>query len=823
MKKPVFIALLLVSLVSVFLANTPLPTILSYRFFPDYPTNETDTLKVSGLKEPVSVVFDDFGIPHIEAKNLSDLVRATGFVQARYRGFQLDLLRSFAAGRLSELLGNQEALGSTTVEFDLAMRGWGFEKLADIDLKTLPKRDREILEAFTSGINQGLKKYPSIEHRILGMQPRPWTYQDTLLVGLLQAWSITHNWEQEAVRFSLALELGSELAQKIYPLDPLEGEATIRSGDESTPLPPKAAPEALEFLESIARVKPSENLQSALGDLMQIRPAASNAWVVGKKLSASGSPILHNDMHLTHSLPSLIFLQHLKMPGLNISGATMPGLPFMISGYNGKLAWGVTSAVADVVDLVIEKEDPTRAGFALNEKRECPIVKERVLIKVKGEQPKTFEQRKTCNGTLFNDMYPGFLPENSPMLAVRFQTPKVQESFGNLLDANRASNVYELRRALMNIPAPIQNVMAADDKGNIAFFSTGSVPKRKGHRGAFPVPGWLSRYEWQGWMSEDEMPYLYNPPEDFLVNANNPARSPFTKASLFQVDAGPSYRFRRIRESLLALPIKNQQGLQKLQTDNLLVRAKDLAPVVFEALSQAELNKQQAQALSILKKWDHTSGAESVGSAVFMEVYRQTINSVLEDKVSKSAVYAFLKQRYAPAIADSWFKDPTHPVWDNPKTKEIETRDERILASYQAALTELTARLGDDMRSWQWGQLHSHRPSHPFGKKSILDFFNLEKMSMPGGLDSVWKAHFNLNDQDTPFKVVAGPVYRFSIDLANPEDARYSTDTGASGWPLSPHYGDQYESWKKGELIRVQRDMLELKKKHPQTILEFVP
>ncbi|MEX0799481.1 MAG: penicillin acylase family protein, partial [Bacteriovoracaceae bacterium] len=205
----------------VLLAQTPLYPIAKYRIWPDHPVNKKQSLNLNNLTQKVSVVFDSYGVPHIEAKNLADLVRATGFVQARYRGFQLDLLRRFASGRLSEFLGDQKALNSSTVEFDLAMRGWGFAQRSKIDLDLLPEKDQIILRAFTDGINQGMKRFPTIEHKILGARPEPWKYEDTLLVGLLQAWSITHNWEQEAVKFAFAMNLGADKAQEIYPLDPL--------------------------------------------------------------------------------------------------------------------------------------------------------------------------------------------------------------------------------------------------------------------------------------------------------------------------------------------------------------------------------------------------------------------------------------------------------------------------------------------------------------------------------------------------------------------------------------------------------------------------
>lgn len=816
---------ILIAIIGVFVS--PLGTLISYRLFDQYPTNETKTLKLEGLKEKTIVIFDQFGVPHIEAQNTHDLVLATGFIHGRYRLFQLDVLRRFAAGRVSELLGEQKILNSSTVMFDLAMRGWGFYEKAKIDIEELPDLDKEIIQAFSSGVNQAMKKYPSIEHKLLGVKPKPWEYEDTLLVGLLQAWSITHNWEQEAVKFALALNLGVEEAQKIYPHDPLYDYGTIDKENFEGILPPSLVPEMKEYLNGLQlkeKLTTSFDTTSALGALMEIRPAASNAWVVGKSHSYNDMPILHNDMHLTHALPSMLFLQHIKTPELDAIGVTMPGLPFLIGGYNGKVAWGATSAVADAIDLVVEKEDPNREGYTLNELKDCPIVKKEIEIKIKDAKSKKYQMRSTCNGNIFNDMYPSFLPKDAPMVAVRFQLPNVQMSFGHLLRANKAQDVFELRRHLMNIPSPVQNIMAADTKGNIGFFPTGSVPKRLTYTGAFPVPGWLKKYEWLGWLKPDEMPHSFNPQKDYFVNANNLVHNPLKNFPVFHIDAAPEFRFNRIKDRILAHK-HSQKSLQEIQKDNVLYRAKKVAPIIVGDLkTKYDWSKLEKEALLEMAAWEYDSHPNSIGATIFFATYRQAILEALSTKVDAETQYVFLKQRYSTNIVDLWFEKILHPAWDDKTTKdEIEIRPKIVIRSFQKVVKDLTQRLGPDVSKWYWGKLHTIQPSHPFGKKSILSFMNLEKYPMAGGLDSVWKAHFNINDDDKPFKTVAGPVVRLSIDLAKPQEAQYSIDTGESGWPNSPHYGDQYKKWIKGELIPMEANWEKLRTQYANTTLTLNP
>lgn len=808
-KKWIFlISGMIIAASTVILTVTPLGTILAYRVAPDYPTNETQTLKIAGLKENVEIYFDDYGVPHIEAQNVEDLVRATGFMQGRYRFYQLDVLRRFASGRISELLGEQRVLSSSTVEIDMAMRGWGFYKLTKMDINTLPKLDQKILLAFSDGVNQSLKHYTPIEYKILGEKPKEWNYQDSLVVALLQAWSITQNWEQEAVRFSLALNLGDELADKIYPNDPFETSPTIPTTNRQFPLP-TAIDEELKLMfpkkpNKVSSYNRSNVLESVMGDLMQMRPSASNAWAVSGSRSKSGSPIISNDMHLSHMLPSLLFLQHLKAPGIDAIGATMPGLPFIVSGHNKKIAWGATSSVADVVDLYVEKPHPTNPKLVQHDSRKCELTETKEIIRIKDKKrfrKKSFYLRRSCHGPILNDMYPNFFKKNAPMVAIRWELPNVSESLGHLYRAAKSDSLDELRTHLMQIPAPVTNIIAASKEGDIAFFATGSIPIRKNHRGTFPVPGWLGKYEWDGVATIDQMPSAKNPVTGFLANTNNQVIHPKAHRPLFHIDTAPSYRYERVVKRLDKIEKHTRQSIQDIQSDQILIRGKRVLPKILNDLKGFELNKEEQVALELLKSWDLSADKNSIGMTIFMTTYRESIINSLSNKLPKRALHTFLKQRYSTNTVDEWYDDEFHPVWDNLNTTQIENRKFAIYQSFKDALSYLKKYHGNDIKNWNWGKLHYHQPKHPFGKKSVLSFFNLKKIEHSGSLDSVWKAHFNFHDNKSPYKTVAGPVFRLAIDLANFEDAKFSTDTGQSGWPLSPHYGDIYEKWQQGKLI----------------------
>jgi penicillin amidase len=808
----------------VILQVTPLGPILSYRIRPSHPVNRDESLPLERLGANVDVYFDDFGIPHIEAANATDLARAVGFVQSRYRFFQLDVLRRFGQGRISELVGEQKILFSTTVEFDLAMRGWGFEERSRLDPDGMPEFDREVIRAFTDGVNQALDRHPPLEYAILGVEPEPWTPSDCLMVALVQAWSITHNWEQEAVRLSLALHLGVENADAIYPNHPIGGTPTIAPAGEPEELPPAIAPEILDLfpagpdLERISRGR-NEPGGFALGSLAELRPSASNAWVVSGERSESGMPILSNDMHLSHMLPSLLFLQHVKTPQLDAVGVTMPGLPFLVGGHNGRIAWGATSAVADVVDLVLEREDPRRDGFVLNEARECRLENDQAVIRVRdGDdfEERRFPLRRTCNGPLLNDMYPEYLPDGSPLVSIRWKLPQVQRSIGHLYRANRSETLEALRDSLMQLPSPVQNIMAADTEGRIAFFSTGSVPIRNHHRGTFPAPGWLGRFEWAGWTEAEDMPLLRDPEIGYIVNTNNKVVSPYHHRPLFHVDSAPSYRSDRAIERILAIPRHDRASIGSIQLDSKILRARAVLPhILRELVKDAELGEIERKALVELREWDRFADPDSVGALLFYSVYRAAIVRALETKVSDAVMHVFLRQRYSTNVVDLWFEDSHHVVWDDFSTEEKEDRGSVVREAFRDAVAKLQRDLGSDVGAWRWGVYHFLHPKHLFGGRSILGFMNLPKIELSGGLDSVWKAHFNFGAAEESFRVVAGPAFRFVADLASLEDAEFGIDTGESGWPLSPHYGDMYEEWRRGELAPMHYDWEQIRRESP--------
>ncbi len=792
-------------------------SLIVYAVSPDNPDDgATEQLRLPGLQGPVTVTFDAWGIPHIDATNLVDLGRANGFVQGRSRFFQMDMMRRLAKGRVSELVGEQPLLSETTVDYDRTMRGWLIEERASADLTQMSPVQREVLKAFAEGVNAAVKKYLPLEYRLLGVEPAPWEPSDSLAVGLLNVWSVSHNWAQESTRLLLAMSVGLERAERIYPNAPAPGGRTLHGASPLRPLPPAVAPEFEGmFPWKMPVATPTQKLTGLGVDPLSMG-GASNAWVVDGTRTVSGKPMVANDPHLTHLLPSIMVQQHLKAPGLDVIGVTVPGLPYVLAGHNGHVAWGITSTVADVIDLLVEKVDPAMPGQVVTDAQTpCLISTREEHINVRnGSEMKEqiIKMRRTCHGPVFNDIHPRLFPEGSPLISIRWNTNGMERSMDVLLAMDRAQTTKEMGAVIAELPATYNTWTVADVDGHIGTFLSGEIPVHEALSGTFPTPGWLTKYEWTHWAKGEQLPWAMDPEDGLFAHANNlmtePGAEPWVTPN---VDAAPSYRVERIEFLLKDTPKHDLQTFRAIQTDVFSLRAKNVLSRMLEDLGEgAGLSDPALQALGMLKKWNWQTAGDQPEAAIFFATYRAAIQTALRDELSEDGVRFFFANRYSTNVADRWFEEPLHPVWDDTTTPGTETRFTVVRFALESAVATLSELMKEkNPAKWQWGKLHVMRPKHAFGGALLLDgILNLKPLEAGGELDTVWKSHFDLGNDKAPYKVVAGPVYRMVADLADlRRDAWWIVDTGTSGWPKSPHYGDQYERWQRGEMIPMWTDL----------------
>ena len=853
------------------LAGCSAMSYLGYRLFPDYPEDKNSRLQLAGLAEPVQVFIDELGVPHIRAASEPDLVRAVGFVQGRARFFQMDTIRRYARGRLAELVGEQKSLLGSTSRLDASMRAWGFDRAAGREVELLDPETRTLLEAYADGVNQALARYQPVEYRLLGVEPEPWRVSDTFAVGYMIAWGITHNWRHELCRLLLALGGGWQRAGRIFPAEPWPGPTSLSGAGGRAPLPPSVVDEVKGMFPAHPLHQPPAPGNDAAPLNLAPPSGASNGWVLGGQHTASGHPLLAGDPHLPHTLPSLAFQQQLATPEFDVIGMTVPGIPYVLMGHNRQVAWTMTSAVADVLDLYLERPAPGHPGQVLGPGGpEAVELHEEVIRVRKGDEfsEKTITQRRTPRGPLIDDMFPGLLPADAPLVSVHGIALGAASSIRALRRAARAQDVEQLQQALQGMMSPVNVIAAADRAGHLAMFPTGTVPVRRYHRGTFPVPAWVEKYTWTEMATPRQLPQDHGGPADFFVHANNLLLPVDSQQVLYQVDSAPSYRLERITEMIRARGRHGFASSAKIQQDVLLLRARRLLPVMLADLgavpegrprsatarhpasgathdasgegvcSRAERSEYESaapsrpprpatgrppveqQALHLLAGWDGTASADSAACSIFWALYRQVLIEALRDEINPAGLRFLLSFRYFMNAADGWFADARHPVWDVRGTPRRETRADILHRAWPLALAWLADRLGPQPASWQWGRLHYLQIDHPFGAQASA--FNLERWPAPGGSASVWKSHFDMGNELEPFRAKYGPVYRMLVDLGDIDHGRWVIDTGSSGWPRSPHYADQFAMWKAVDYAPMVSDWAEVERQS-RALMELLP
>ena len=784
---------LLVAAVYVFRNQTrPIAAYAWYRLTGDYPKNETQSIRLAGLSEPVRVYLDSAGIPHIDAANVTDLAQATGYMHGRDRFFEMDLLRRLARGRMAELLGEQTFLSSTTLDFDRTMRGWGFEAAARHDARELSQDLRRTMDAYASGVNAAMEQFTPIEYRLLGVEPEPWTPVDSFTLGRVNGWSVSFNWEHELSRYLLAIHVGIERAASIYPSEPWPGYSSLPGDNAPVPLPAAVATE----LEPLFPPKPyaSKESRSTAPGVAAVHAGmngASNSWVVSGARSGSALPIAAGDPHLLHLVPSLFVQQHLRCPDFDVIGVTIPGLPQVVAGHNARVVWNMTASNADVIDLYIEKQDPDNPDKVMGPNGSYPLeVVEELFRERRGTDMEDyrFTFRRSRHGPLLNDLYPHLFPKDAPLLALSSLETRAGASVEAGFEAARARNVFEVRDALRGMTSPATVWTAADVEGNIALFATGTIPLRQKHLGTFPAPGWLTEYDWKGILPSADLPSGANPADGFLAHSNNILIDPRTSKVLYHVDTAPAYRVERVADLIRGTDKHSIDSFRRIQTDTHLRRAERLTPILLEDLARATgLSPVETSARNLLDAWDYNATADSAAGAIFFVTYREAAMEAMIDEVDGPAGTFLLAQRHMSNVCDKWIQTPGHVVWDHRGTDIVETRPQVIRDAFRRAVAQLQEDQGTEPSQWRWGRLHDMDVQHPFGSLPWLGrFFNLPHTETGGGPASVWKSHCDFSNPDTPFRAIAGPVIRMIVDLADIEHGLWVLDTGALRRPARP-------------------------------------
>jgi penicillin amidase len=734
-------------------------------------------INLPGLISPVEVLRDRWGVPHIYAANTHDLFFAQGFVHAQDRLFQMEMNRRVARGKLSELFGE------LALDTDRTARTFGFNRLGSIDWMNTDGDLRDIVLAYTQGVNAYLeypgKKLP-VEFTLLRHQPEAWTPEDTTAFTRVMIWQLSHAWYGEVIRAQLAEKAGEVHAAELNIQYPVDNPLTLPLGIEYN------------------RLNNPELLRKVGGPFLS-QGKGSNSWVVCAERSTTGTAVLCNDMHLQVTAPALWYEAHLVAPGINVTGVSLPGVPMILVGHNDKIAWGMTLAFTDCEDLFIEKFDPQnprRYQFG-DTWEEAQVVPE--AITVKGRAEAHIENVViTHHGPVISDV----IGMSEQRVAVNSMALRPCLAFEGWLGLNRATNWDDFVEALHCIEAPQLNVSYADTEGNIGYWVTGKVPIRLKGQGDVPAPGWTGEYEWTGEVPFEEMPHAFNPEQGYIVTCNHkivPDDYPYFLGDVWM----NGYRARRIADYIESKAQLSIEDHQALHVDFTCLPGKEFAAQV-ESLKSDDADVLLAQKL--LKAWDGSLEANSTGGAVYEVARLHLTRNILEPALGKELTSRYMGQGFHPLLL------PTHEFYghdtvavlrllSNPQAWWLEQaggRDAVLEKSLKQAVAWLKDNLGADPAGWQWGKLHRVSFAHPLALQKPLDeVFNRGPFPIGGDTDTPCQTAFFAHD---PYDNKAwAPSFRQVVDMGDLSRSMAIFPPGQSGILGSPHYDDLIQPWLNGE------------------------
>ena len=742
-------------------------------------------LQIRGLSAPVTVTRDSHGVPTLEGNNLEDLFFAQGYVTAQDRLWQMDVMRRFGSGELSEILGED------LLKVDREQRILGLRAAARKSLETASARDRTFFDAYARGVNAYIgsrgNRLP-IEFRILRYAPKPWLAEDSVVIANQMVKDLNYHYFYDALdREKILAKLGPELTADLYVNRSWHDRPpTVMREDLGEPQANSGDPDDDDDSDddvpdnSVTRVAiPSATVPE------ELPVNGSNDWVVSGAHTVTGKPLLANDMHLGHQMPNLWYEAHLHGGTLDVAGVTLPGLPYIIVGHNQRIAWGFTNVGPTVTDVYIENFNPqgayqTPAGWMQPEHRV-------EVIHVKGKRDVTVDVKITRHGPIITELVPG---ETRP-LALRWTL--YDGLHIPFFDVNAAQNWQDFRHAFSLLDAPGQNVVYADVDGNIGYQTTGKVPIRAAGDGSLPVNGADNAHEWTSYIPFEKLPSIYNPPSGVIATANGRI-TPDNYPNSISMEWEAPWRTERIYHVLESGRQFSPADMLSLENDvhseaHLFAAERFVYAVDHASKPSARVK----QAADLMRSWDGRMLAASASPTIAENSIRELRRLLLEQKLGTAPADGAAGSGGLSWKTYSW---QMRSVWlenillHRPKRwlpEKYPNYDELLAAAVDAAVNG--PQTPTDLASWRWGRFDAVEIQHPIlGKIPLVRHWSGPGLQEQSGSGYTVKAVTSRH----------GPSERFTANMANLDQSTLNTVTGQGGNFLSPYYMDQWKAWYEG-------------------------
>ena len=771
---------------------------VAHRGLPDYNTN----VELAGVTDEVLVYRDAYGIPHIYAKNESDLYRSVGYCMAQDRLWQMDLLRRACTGRLSEIFGED------LVETDILLRSL-----------RMPEKSRMILEdavdpmvraclAFADGVNRyitsHLDRLPP-EFIILRYEPEEWLPEHSInLVGYM-GWDLALGWSEEVVLDKIRKLFGETRAKELVP-DMALHETVVFPGFDT-------AEENLNMTSNLLAA--NRHLQKLGLDIF----GGSNNWAVAGKKSVNGMPILANDMHLGLNSPGIWYQMHQVVEGnMNVTGVVLPGQPFVVAGHNDRIVWGFTNVMVDNVDFYFERINPeNQHQYELNGNwQEMEVRTEEIAIS--GDKSVAEELRFTHRGPIVSR----FHDADDSAISMRWIGNDYSNELRSAYLVNRADNWDDFREAMSTFLSVSQNTIYADVDGNIGLYCCAGVPIRKDGDTHAVFPGWTDEYDWKGIVPFEELPQSFNPERGYESSANNRTAgqdySHYISHWFF-----PPTRIGRIREMLEEKERLSIADFERMHADQKSKLVEEIKPLIMAELEKSEdWNAIEKKVLNMFSSWDGILGKSSPEASVFEIFLCQFTENLLLDEMGDELFDDFLSSGLLRDYTIQNVMAARESVWSDDKNTpdKTETFADVVQKSFKDTVAFLHDNHGRNPDKWKWGKIHQLTLEHPLGSVKILNWlfgFNSGPYEVGGSSHTVCPYSY---PKRAPFAVTWGASHRHIYSLADWDESLTVIPTGVSGIPASAHYCDQTELYVESEYHAdyFSRDLVEKNAKYRMII-----
>jgi penicillin amidase len=743
------------------------------------------TLQVKGLSAEVKVTRDGHGVPAIEAATLEDLFFAQGYVTAQDRLWQMDIMRRFGSGELSEILGKD------TLKIDREQRILGLRAAARKSLQLASPRDRSYFEAYARGVNAFIEGHGSgipIEFRILKYRPKLWQAEDSIVIANQMVKDLNYyTFGDMLAREKVLAKLGPELTSDLYvnrswhdrPPTVMREDLNdqLNQGDTGDEDDGDDGPD-----NSVTRQRSTGTEMWAQHPPETVN--GSNDWVVSGAHTVTGKPLLSNDMHLGHQMPNLWYEAHLKSGNLDVAGVTLPGMPYVIVGHNQRIAWGFTNVGPTVADAFIETFN-AQGAYQTPQGWQQPEHRSEV-IHVKNESDVILDVKTTRHGPIITDILAG----ETRQVALRWTMYDGLHMV--FFDVDTAQNWEEFRKAFSQLDAPGQNVVYADVDGNIGYQATGRVPVRASGDGSLPVSGADDAHEWTSYIPFEKLPSIYNPPSGVIGTANGrmtPDGYPYSISANWEAP-WRTERIYHVLESGRKFAASDMLALENdVHSENDLFAAERFVYAVDHAAKPSTRVKQAAE---LMRNWDGRMVASSAAPTIAVRSAQELTRLLLEShlgpapKGPKEQENTLSWKTYAWQMRTVWLQNV---LLHQPKRwlpEKYPNYDELLTAAVEAAVNDDAPK---DLASWHWGAMNAVEIDHPvLGKIPFVRRWAAPGVNEQSGSGYTVKAVTHHH----------GPSERFTANLADLDQSTLNTVTGQAGNFLSPFYMDQWKAWYEG-------------------------